>query len=106
MLSCCDGVSSSSKITRFAPSSLAVRGDLLGLAGADEGARVGAVEPLGDDRDNVDVGGVREPLELGERLLDRPVVASPVDADEHRDVAVLERSSPVSGYLRCVDSRR
>ena len=66
--------------------SLCSLGDLVGLACSDERARVGPVKPLRDLGDDRNLGGIRESSELGQRLFDRPVIVTPVDANEDRTV--------------------
>ncbi len=42
-----------------------------------------------DRRDDLGAGGLGEPLEFGERLLERPDLVAAVDADEDRAVAAI-----------------
>ncbi len=64
-------------------------GYLLGLARADERARVRRVELLRGDGRNVGARRVHEALELGERRGQRPGGAGAVDAHEHGLLAAL-----------------
>ena len=63
-------------------------GDLVGLAGADEGARMGPVELLSDGADDHGARRVGKPLELRQRVVDVPVATPVASIDTGQDRAV------------------
>ena len=89
-LACCRGVSSSSKTTTLASVPLASSATSSALPAPMKVRGFGLSSRLGGRGDDFGARRVREPRELGERLLERPLARSAVDADEHGAVAQLE----------------